>query len=185
MYAVITASPNTDGLTAACGKAALKGITDAGGKAELYDLCAEKIEACRVCGNGWGKCLSEGKCVIEDRLQFLADKLAEAEGIVLVTAVYWAQPMERVKYFCDRVRRCEARKREKSALFGKRIHLVAAAGGSGNGTVSCLTDLELWCRHVGAIPVERIGVTRFNRDYTLAQIERAGADITKVPEAFA
>jgi putative protein kinase ArgK-like GTPase of G3E family len=32
MYIIITASPNADGLTAACGKAALAGITGAGGE---------------------------------------------------------------------------------------------------------------------------------------------------------
>jgi len=35
MYIIITASPNTDGLTAACGKAAFDGIVDAGGEAEI------------------------------------------------------------------------------------------------------------------------------------------------------
>ena len=38
MYIIITASPNKDGLTAACGKAAYNGITGAGGKAEVIGI---------------------------------------------------------------------------------------------------------------------------------------------------
>ena len=177
MYIVLTASPNADGLTAACGQAAVKGITEAGAKAESYDLCTEKIQGCCVCGNGWGQCLSEGLCVIDDSMQMLSDKMAEAEGIFLITPVYWAQQSERVKHFCDRVRRCQAIKGDKSTLFGKKMNLVAAAGGTGNGTVACLTDMELWARHVGAVPQERIGITRFNRENMLKVIEKAGSDM--------
>lgn len=181
MYLILTASPNQNGLTAACGSAAEKGILDGGGTVERYDLCTEKIQGCLVCADGWGICKTENRCVIEDSLQRLKDKMAEAEGIFLITPVYWAQQSERMKYFCDRVRRCEAVQLDKSALFGKRIHLVAAAGGSGNGTVSCLTDMELWCRHVGAVVMQRIGIDRFNRGPMLKVIEHAGRDLTGKP----
>jgi len=68
MYLIITASPNTDGLTAACGTAAFDGITNAGGTAELIDISADKLEPCRICDNGWGTCRVSAKCVIDDRL---------------------------------------------------------------------------------------------------------------------
>jgi multimeric flavodoxin WrbA len=61
MYYIITSSPNTDGLTDACGKAAYEGITGAGGAAEIIDISAAKLAPCLVCGNGWGACRSEGK----------------------------------------------------------------------------------------------------------------------------
>jgi multimeric flavodoxin WrbA len=177
MYLIITASPNANGLTAACGRAALQGIEQAGKRGEIIDLCALKIQGCLVCGNGWGLCLEEHRCVIEDGFSALQARLEEAEGLVLVTPVYWGQQSERVKYFCDRLRRCEARRGEESILAGKKINLVAAAGGTGNGTVSCLTDMELWSRHLRAVPFERIGVTRFNREAMLAVIERASAEL--------
>jgi multimeric flavodoxin WrbA len=177
MYLVITASPNGDGLTAACGQAALRGVERAGKAVESVDLCALKIQGCLVCGNGWGICLDEHRCVIDDGFSSLQARLKEAEGLVLVTPVYWGQQSERVKYFCDRLRRCEARKGEQNCLAGKKINLVAAAGGTGNGTVPCLTDMELWCRHLGALPFERIGVTRFNREEMLAVIERASVEL--------
>ena len=174
MFLIITSSPNADGLTAVCGKAAYDGILGAGGEAEIVDISAAKLEPCRICGNGWGSCRSAAKCVTDDILGELQAKIRASEGVILVTPVYFGQPSERMKYFLDRFRRCEAFN-QTGAASGKQIHLVAAAGGSGNGTATCLTEMEAWCRHVGATPQERIGATRFNREYILEVIKDAGA----------
>jgi multimeric flavodoxin WrbA len=175
MYLIITASPNSDGLTAACKDAAVKGITASGGEAEVIDISAVKLAPCRICCNGWGTCRSDAKCVIDDIFAELQRKVRVSEGVMLITPVYWGQPSERMKYFLDRFRRCEAFNQSGSAAKGKQIDIVAAAGGSGNGTVSCLTEMEMWCRHVGAIPQERIGITRFNRTPALETITDAAA----------
>ena len=164
MYIVITASPNKDGLTAACGKASMEGIASAGGAAELIDLSEAKTEACRVCGGGWGTCSRESKCVIDDNLAEIQAKVRAAEGVVLITPVYWWQPSERMKFFLDRFRRCEAFNKKDGAAAGKQFDLIAAAGGSGNGTAECLTEMEMWCRHVGAVAKDRIGITRLRAD---------------------
>ena len=179
MYIIITSSPNTDGLTAACGKAALDGITAAGGTGEIIDISAAKLEACKICGNGWGACRSEGKCVINDLLPELVEKIREAEGVFLVTPVYWQQPGERMKYFLDRFRRCEAFKGQEGAAYGKTINMVAAAGGSGNGPAQCISEMEQWARHVGAVPADRIGITRFTREPMLLAIKDAGERLVK------
>jgi len=175
MYIIITASPNANGLTAACGRAAYEGIAAAGGKAEIADISAAKLEPCRICGDGWGSCRDSSKCVINDALAGLQAKIREAEGLILVTPVYWSQPSERMRYFLDRFRRCEAFGRIGSAAAGKQTDLIAAAGGSGNGTAQCLAEMEQWCRHVGAIPRERIGVTRFNRAAVIPAITDAAS----------
>ena len=175
MYIVITSSPNTDGLTAACGKAAMDGIQSAGGDAQLYDISTEKLQSCRVCGDGWGACQKSSKCVIGDVFDELQNKIRDAEGIIIITPVYYAQPSERMKYFFDRFRRCEAFGRTDGSASGKNIHLIAAAGGSGNGTATCLAEMEQWCRHVSAIPQERIGITRFNRAFMLPAIKDAAS----------
>jgi len=183
MYIIITASPNADGLTAACGKAAYEGIKSAGGDAELIDISALKLQPCRVCGDSWGTCRSSdgesSKCVIDDVLAELQVKIRAAEGVFLVTPVYFWQPSERMKYFLDRFRRCESFNINGSAAAGKQINLIAAAGGTGNGTAQCLTEMDYWCRHVFAIPQERIGVTRFNRELMLKTIEDAGARMVR------
>lgn len=180
MHLIITASPNADGLTAACGKAAYEGILSACGEAEIIDISsAPKIEPCRICGDGWGTCFGSAKCVIGDILPQLQAKIHDAEGVILVTPVYFGQPSERMKYFLDRFRRCEAFNKNGSAASGKQIDLIAAAGGSGNGTTTCLVEMEQWCRNVGAIPQERIGITRFNRAAMLGVITDAAARLVK------
>ncbi|HML36529.1 MAG TPA: flavodoxin family protein [Bacillota bacterium] len=179
MYLIITASPNKDGLTAACGKAAYDGISSAGGSAELIDISELKLQPCRICGNGWGKCRNTGMCIIDDSLADIQEKIRDCEGLFLVTPVYFWQPAERMKYFCDRFRRCEAFREGGSWAAGKQVNLVAAAGGTGNGTVTALGELENWCRHVHAIPQERISVTRFNRAAALSLIEDAGARLVR------
>ncbi|MCL2059763.1 MAG: flavodoxin family protein [Oscillospiraceae bacterium] len=180
MFVIITSSPNADGLTAACGRAALDGVQGAGGEAELIDISAAKLEACRICGNGWGSCRNESVCVINDILGELQAKIRASEGVILVTPVYYGQPSERMKYFLDRFRRCEASSGQSGgAARGKQIDMVAAAGGSGNGTATCLAEMEQWCRHVGATPQERIGVTRFNRRAALETVRDAGERMVK------
>jgi len=168
MFLIITASPNADGLTAACGKAALDGIVSAGGKAEIIDISKEEFSPCRVCDDGWGICFKRSKCVIDDIFPSLQKKIRKSEGLVLVTPVYFGQPSERMKYFLDRFRRCEVfNKKRGSAAFGKPIDFIAAAGGSGNGTATCLAEMEMWCRQVGGIPKERFGITQYNREPVL------------------
>ncbi|MDR1439161.1 MAG: flavodoxin family protein [Clostridiales bacterium] len=179
MYLVITSSPNSDGLTAACGNAAADGIACAGGQAELIDISAAQLNPCQICGDGWGKCRKTAKCAIDDILGGLQAKIRGAGGIFLVTPVYFGQPSERMKYFLDRFRRCEAFNARGSAAKGMQINLIAAAGGSGNGTATALSEMESWCRHVGAVAQERIGVTRFNREPMLAAIRDAGARLVK------
>ena len=119
MFIIITASPNKDGLTAAGGEAAKAGIIGAGGQAEVFDISALKLEPCRICGNGWGNCRGAGKCVIDDCLPDIQAKIKDAEGVFLITPVYWAQPSERMKYFCDRLRRC----RHKTDLQTVRLNV--------------------------------------------------------------
>ena len=179
MYIIITASSKTDGLTSACGKAAFDGIISAGGEAEIIDISAAKLEPCRICGDGWGTCYDKFKCVINDIFAELQMKIRNADGVVLVTPVYFWQPSERMKYFLDRFRRCEAIFKKGDAAIGKPFHLIAAAGGSGNGNARCLTEMEQWCCQVGAIPQERIGITRFNRQTILPAISNAAARLVK------
>jgi multimeric flavodoxin WrbA len=155
------------------------GILSAGGNAEIIDISAEKLQPCRICGNGWGTCFADAKCVINDTLSELQEKIRNAEGIALITPVYWGEPSERMKYFLDRFRRCEAFNKNGSAAAGKTIELVAAAGGSGHGTVTALREMENWCNHVHANIAERIGITRFNREPMLNMIQDTGARLVK------
>lgn len=189
MYIIITASPNTEGLTTACGKAAYNGISSAGAQAQIIDICAEKLKPCIVCGTskdvfggvdkGWGTCFGTAVCVINDIMAELQAKIRDAEGLILVSPVYFGQPSEPMQYFMDRFRRLEVFNEKGSAAKNKPVDMIAAAGGSGNGTVPCLMEMENWCRNVGALPKDRIGITQFNREAMLQEITAAAVRMVK------
>ena len=163
--AVIWSSANKDGLTASAKNEFISGLTDAGVQVEEIYRNSKTIEHCRACGNGWGTCLKLGKCVIEDDFAEVYQKLAEADGIVWVSAVYFWEMTECFKAFFDRLRRCEGLKHR--FLAEKRCVLVACAGGTGRGTLECLQQLERGLTHMGMRAYDRIPVVRYNKDYIL------------------
>ena len=172
---VISSSPNKDGLTTACARAAARGIRSAGGKAEEVRLNDLNISMCQACNDGWGTCLPEHRCQVEDDFQALHERLSSVDGLVLVTPVYWGDLSESAKTFTDRLRRCEAtRERGQSILFEKPVIAVAAAGDSGNGMITCLLSLERWIQHIQARVFDLIPVNRWSRAYKLAAIRAAG-----------
>jgi multimeric flavodoxin WrbA len=170
---VISASPNKDGLTAACAAAAVEGVRQAGGSAEEVRLNDLQVGMCNACDNGWGTCLPDHECQVQDDFQALHTRLLQADACVLVTPVYWGEMSESAKAFTDRLRRCEATRGERSGLSGKPVIAVAAAGDSGNGMITCLLSMERWIEHVRARKFDLIPVNRWSRTYKLVAIREA------------
>ena len=170
--AVVWSSPNKDGLTATAKNQFIKGLEGAGAEVCEIHLNSKKLEHCRACGNGWGTCNKTGSCVLQDDFADVYKSLQEADGIVWISAVYWSDMTECMKAFFDRLRRCDATKNH--FLAEKRCVLMACAGGTGRGTLECLTQLERGMTHMGARVYDRISVVRYNKDYILPAIEAAG-----------
>jgi len=170
---VVSASPNTGGLTAACATAASEGIVGAGGVADEIRLNDLRVGMCQACTGGWGTCRSEHECQVEDDFQALHARVLQADALVLVTPVYWGEMSESTKAFTDRLRRCEASRGDQSGLAGKPVISVAAAGGSGNGMITCLLSMERWMDHLRARKFDLIPVNRWSREYKLATIREA------------
>ena len=169
---VVWASPNQDGLTSAAKDNILKGLSEAGGEAEALHLNKRDIRCCRACGNGWGLCRSEGRCVINDDFSEDYQRLVSAEAIVWITTVYWHDLAENLKAFLDRLRRCETRRNH--FLKGKKSLLVACAGGTGRGAIQCLDRLEDTLGHMDIVAVDRLPIIRFNREYMLPALLGTG-----------
>jgi len=148
----------------------------------LNDL---SISRCAVHNDGWGTCKSKHHCQLQDDFQDLHKTVELAEGYVLITPVYFGEPSEPMKAMIDRLRRCEATKDEsageKSILAGKPMVLVAAAGGSGHGAISCLEMMERFAQRLGAKVFDTIPVTKSTRDYQLETIHDALAAMTAAP----
>jgi multimeric flavodoxin WrbA len=175
---VISTSPNKDGLTAACAAAAVEGVRSAGGQVGEIYLNDLKVGQCQACGDGWGTCRTEHECQVLDDYQALHARLRQADGLVVVTPVYWGEMSESAKALTDRLRRCEATLAAESRLANKPVVMVAAAGGSGNGMITCLLSLERWIQHVRARIFDLIPVNRWSREYKLSAIRSAAQAMT-------
>lgn len=169
---VLWSSPNADGLTAAAKDRMVAGLQRAGAEAVAIHLNKMKLAHCAACGNGWGTCSKQGRCALKDDFESVYAQLREADGIVLVSAVYWSGMTECMKAFVDRLRRCEAACAHE--LAQKRCVLIACAGGTGRGTLECLSDMELALTHMNMRAYDRLSLVRYNRDYVLPAIEQAG-----------
>ncbi len=175
MITILWASPNDDGLTAACVEAAQRGVKAAGYACDTIALNNASIGMCRACGNGWGTCREQHECCVQDGFQAVHHMVRQAEAVIAVTPVYWGDMAESAKCFFDRLRRCEALLREAGTLHGRDFLAVAAAGGSGNGTITTLAQFERLAGHLGMRFFDGIPVKRFTRLYQLDTVERAAA----------
>ena len=170
--AVLWSSPNKDGLTASAKEQFVRGLEEAGAQVEEIHLNAKKLDHCRACADGWGTCNKTGACVIKDDFAEVYRTITEADGIVWISAVYWSDMTECFKAFFDRLRRCDAA--HNHFLAEKRCVLIACAGGTGRGTLECLTQLERGLTHMGMRVYDRIPVVRYNRDYILPALYAGG-----------
>ena len=170
---LLWSSPNEDGLTAAAAKETAQGVLSEDAELTCIHVNEQQLLHCRACGNGWGLCASEGRCVQQDDFQSIYDQLVAADGIILVTAVYWHDVTECMKALLDRLRRCETA--HNHALTGKSTLLIACAGGSGRGATQCLYIMEDTLSHMKMTAFDRLPVTRFNRSYMLPAVKEAGA----------
>jgi len=161
-YAIISGNPKTDGLCYGVMQSVQNGANDGG--AEVINVNILGVGRCKVCGNGWGTCRNENRCAFGDDGFDEAQKIiASSDAVCFITPVYWGETAEGLKCFMDRFRRCELR--SDRTLAGKSVLLIASAGGSGNGIVTCLDQMGRFCIHIGANVFDYIGVNRWNSDY--------------------
>jgi len=160
-YLVVNGNPKLDGLCFSVMERIIEGAKDANAEVEVIK---PEFDRCRVCNNGWGDCQGKRRCSFEnDGFNEAMDSLALADVVCFITPVYWHEMAEGIKSFVDRLRRCE--RGEEGRLAGKSILLVASAGGTGNGLVNCMHQMEQFCRHTQMKIFDFIMVNRWNADY--------------------
>ena len=170
-YLIISGSPKKAGRCFSITEAVRKGALDGGACVDILTL--EKLERCHVCGEGWGTCRAEHICAFgSDGFSEAQKAVQKADLFCFITPVYWGEMAESLKCFFDRIRRCEAAMlrnssspSEQAAFAGKQVLLVASPGGSGNGMITCLDQMDRFCKHTGAVVFDYIGVNRWNNDY--------------------
>ena len=172
---IISGSRNPNGQTAKAAHAFMKGFTDAGGEAEIVFLPALKIERCRQCeDSGWGICISEGKCVIEDDFAKIAEKLWEADIVALANPVYYADLSESLRAFLDRFRRVRWSKVSVGSGGMKPAVLMCVAGGGGGGAPECIESMLRNIRASGLEAIEKIPARRQDLDEKAVELYELG-----------
>ena len=103
---LINGSPNEKG----CTYTALCEIADTLAKndveSELLYLGKKPVAGCIACG----KCFQTGRCVFDDKVNEVLEKLDEYDGMVVGSPVYYAGPTGQLCAFLDRLFFCSERR---------------------------------------------------------------------------
>ncbi|MDR4504824.1 MAG: flavodoxin family protein [Candidatus Scalindua sp.] len=94
----IAGSPRRNGNTETLLKEFLRGAGKNGLETELIILCNLNVSPCTSCD----LCQKDGECVIEDDMQVMYKKLADARFIVFASPVYFSGVSAQLKAFIDR-----------------------------------------------------------------------------------
>ena len=96
---LINGSPNQRGCTFTALREIALTLAKEGVESEILWLGKEPIADCIACG----KCAESSRCVFDDLVNRIADRLDEFDGIVAGSPVYYAGPSGRICAFLDRL----------------------------------------------------------------------------------
>lgn len=96
----IVGSPRAGGNTEFMVETALKEIEKKGIKTELITLHDRNIGYCVGCDS----CKTTNKCIIDDDMQELTEKVKNADGVIMSSPVYFGDMTGLAKSFIDRLR---------------------------------------------------------------------------------
>jgi len=103
----------------------LAGAKEAGAKTEMVRLCLMNIQPCLGCN----KCRNGEGCIIEDDMEKLCGKLAEADVVVLGSPIYWGRLNAQAYPFIDRLYALIKPDFTTDFPKGKKIAVALTCGG--------------------------------------------------------
>lgn len=121
----ISGSPRKGGNCEKMIKTVLKAAENRGFETEEVLVSALKIAPCKACG----ACRERGSCIIEDDMETVNEKLAQADGIIVASPVYMGNYPAQLKALFDR---SVILRRQDFALKNK-VGAALTVGGSRNG----------------------------------------------------
>ena len=96
---LLNGSPHVNGCTARALEEMIRVFEQEGIETELIQVGSKNIRGCISCN----KCTELGKCVFADAVNETAAKLAEADGLVVGSPVYYGSPNGTIISFMDRL----------------------------------------------------------------------------------
>jgi len=180
---IISGSRNPDGQTASAAAALAEGARSAGCDTETVFLPTLDIRRCRQCDDqGWGLCRKEGRCVIEDDLVGVVDKIREADVVAFANPVYFGDLSESMGAFLDRLRRVAIHGGNEN-IKGKPAAGICVAGGGGGGAPRCTVIMESVLTTCGFDVVDMIPARRQNLPMKREVLRTVGAWLAARPSS--
>ncbi len=171
----ILGSRNPDGQTARATLAVVNAMEQGGAVVEQVFLPASNIRCCQQCDNdGWGTCLREGECCLDDGFSEIVANLKAADIVVFATPVYYADLSESLRAFLDRLRRTCTHADGSEGITGKRAVGVCVAGGGGGGAPECCANLQRILGICGFDVVDMVPVRRQDLEEKFFSLDATG-----------
>lgn len=95
----INGSPHPNGNTATVMNWVIEGAKELGAEVNWLQISEMNINYCKGCHS----CLKTGKCIIEDDLQLILEKVKDADGVIVGSPVYGGRPTAQLKTLMDRI----------------------------------------------------------------------------------
>ncbi|MEM4487821.1 MAG: flavodoxin family protein [Desulfurococcaceae archaeon] len=148
---IIHSSPRRYGASSQLAEIAGIGVNDAGGLVERIFLYDYNIKPCIGCvSDGIAYC--RFPCIIrDDDFNYVANKIMEADGLIIATPVYWYAPSGILKNVLDRLTSMENMifHKSKSLLEGKVAGFIAT--GLDSGVMTSIAYLMAVLNSMGVI----------------------------------
>lgn len=96
---ILNGSPHKEGCTYTAASEVAKALKEYGVDSEIVWLGVKPIAGCIACG----QCKQTGRCFVEDKVNEIATRRDEFDGIILASPVYYAGPNGSFLAFCDRL----------------------------------------------------------------------------------
>lgn len=123
---IINGSPRRDGNCAALVRELTAVFREEGVEIDLYEVGTKEIRGCIACGG----CVEKGRCVLGGDIPELSERLAAADGMIVLSPVYYASPNGSVISLLDRLfmsARCDLRMKVGAAFaVARRAGTVAS-----------------------------------------------------------
>lgn len=123
---LINGSPNEQGCTYTALSEVANTLHQNGVETELLQIGKKPIAGCIACM----KCESSGKCVFDDKVNDVLEKLDEYDGIVLGSPVYYAGPAGQLCAFLDRLFFCSGQGDRMDGKLGAAVVNCRRGGAS-------------------------------------------------------
>jgi len=157
---VINGSPHVHGCTARALDEAIRTLRSEGIETELIEVGSKKLSGCLGCNY----CGRSGKCVQNDLVNEVSEKLREADGLLVGSPVYYASPNGTLISFLDRL--------FYSANYSMHMKVGAAIVSCRRGGASSAFDVLNKYFTISGMPVASSTYWNSVHGFTAADLEK-------------